>query len=172
MPNYTIREAVPADARQLLAHLKRITAEPDSNIALTADEAARMSVEDEIHWIRNFQKTDNSVLLVAEADGQIVGVLDCNGGQRQLLRHVGVIGIVVHPDWRDKGVGTALMQQAIQWAKDSGIIARLELDVFAQNARAIHVYEKVGFAAEGRKAHAYRRDGQYIDSLIMSLLLD
>jgi hypothetical protein len=68
-----------------------------------------------------------------------------------------------------QGIGTRLMKAAIDWAQDKRIV-RLELEVYAENAAAIHLYEKFGFEVEGRKRrYAYQRD-RYYDSLIMSRL--
>ncbi|MCS7072393.1 MAG: GNAT family N-acetyltransferase [Anaerolinea sp.] len=75
-------------------------------------------------------------------------------------------------DWRDRGVGTALMQTAIDWARASPVVQRVQLEVYARNARAIHLYEKFGFEHEGCKRRLYIQDGQPLDMLIMALILD
>lgn len=43
----------------------------------------------------------------------------------------------------------------IEWARGTGIIRRMELEVFTHNERAIHVYEKLGFLVEGTKEQAF-----------------
>ena len=43
----------------------------------------------------------------------------------------------------------------------------VELEVFAANTRAIHVYEKVGYKITGRVPNAIKWEGKYMDSLIM-----
>jgi RimJ/RimL family protein N-acetyltransferase len=77
----------------------------------------------------------------------------------------------VDRDWRNRGVGTALMRRAIEWARGTGVLTRLQLQVFARNAPAIHLYQKLGFQIEGSRRNAILRDGEYIDSLMMALLL-
>jgi putative acetyltransferase len=63
------------------------------------------------------------------------------------------------------------MARAVEWARNSGVVTRIELDVYVENARARHLYEKFGFEVEGRRRRAIFRDGQYHDDLIMGLLL-
>ena len=45
------------------------------------------------------------------------------------------------------------------------------LGVFASNKRAIHGYEKFGFAVEGVLAEQHDVDGQYVDELLMAKFL-
>jgi len=64
-------------------------------------------------------------------------------------RHVGQIGMAVRDDWQGKGVGSALMDAAIDLAENWLNLTRLELDVFTDNEPAIHLYKKFGFSIEG-----------------------
>ena len=74
-------------------------------------------------------------------------------------------------DERNRGIGSALMAYAIDWATKGGVLTRIELYVYASNARAIHLYEKFGFRLEGRRRQAIYQNGQYGDDLTMGLLL-
>ena len=82
------------------------------------------------------------------------------------------IGMLVAREWRGRGVGSALMAAAIEWARGRGDIHKLSLGVFAHNAAAIALYEKFGFVEEGRRVKHYRRrSGELLDSVEMGLLL-
>jgi RimJ/RimL family protein N-acetyltransferase len=164
-----IREARPDDAAQMIAHMQTLAEEPDRMI-VTGPGEFNLTVEEERAILEADAKSDNSVFMVAEVDGQIIGLLGCTGGMRQANRHSTYLGMSIRKEWREQGIGTALMQAAIEWARGTGIITRMELEVFAHNARAIHVYEKCGFQAEGIRRKAFFRDGQYIDSIVMALL--
>jgi RimJ/RimL family protein N-acetyltransferase len=166
----TIREAGAADAEQLIALVKELADEPGLYIALSPGEF-NLTVEQEQKFIADYQAADNSVFLVAETEGQIVGVLTCKGGSRKLTRHVATLGMSVRKDWRNRGVGGLLLARVVEWARGTGIVSRIELFVFARNEMAIHLYEKHGFVCEGRRRRAIFRDGEYFDDLIMSLLL-
>jgi len=171
MQRITIREAVPRDAEEIVAHMERISREPNNNV-LTGPGEYTVTPAEEREIIDGYAASDNSIALVAVADGKIIGLLHCRGGRRQAARHSASFGITVHADWRDKGVGSALVQRLIDWGRQNPVIKRLELEVFTTNARAIHVYEKYGFQIEGRKRRAYCKDGAYEDAYIMALLLE
>jgi putative acetyltransferase len=166
----TVREAQPADAEQLIAHVQRLSAEPGINIALSPGEFT-LTVAEEQKVLTDYAKSDNSIFLVAEVDTQIVGILNCKGGTRRATHHVVTLGMSVDRAWRNQGVGSQLMARATEWARGTGIVQRVELFVFARNKMAIHLYRKFGFEVEGRLQRAMFRDGEYLDDLIMALLL-
>jgi ribosomal protein S18 acetylase RimI-like enzyme len=74
----------------------------------------------------------------------------------------------VHKDFRRRGIGTRLIDEAISRAKEKGL-ERIELGVFASNAPAIKLYEKMGFVVEGVKKKARKLDGVYDDLVNMAL---
>jgi RimJ/RimL family protein N-acetyltransferase len=105
--------------------------------------------------------------VVAVADGRVVGMLHVD-----VSRHgFGEFGMLVDRDWRGRGVGSALLQATVEWARGHGL-HKLCLEVFAQNSAAIALYRKYGFMEEGRRTKQYRRDsGELWDSIVMGLLL-
>ena len=166
----TVREAQPADAEQLIAYVQRLVDEPGINIVVAPGEFT-LTVEEERKVLAECAAADNSVFLVAEAGEKIVGTLNCKGGSRRAIRHAAVLGMSVDREWRNQGVGQLLMARAIEWARGTGIVSRIELAVFARNEMAIHLYRKFGFEVEGRRRKAVCRDGEHLDDYIMSLLL-
>jgi RimJ/RimL family protein N-acetyltransferase len=104
---------------------------------------------------------------VAEAAGEIVGSLHVEASRFGY----GELGMTVARPWRGRGVGTALMEAAIGWAREQGL-HKISLSVFPHNAAAIALYRKFGFVEEGRRVKQYRRaSGELWDSLDMGLLL-
>lgn len=118
---------------------------------------------------RNAATPDNLTKLVAAIGGKVVGsiYLDAGEGRR---RHVGAIGMAVHDAFAGQGVGTALMQAALDLADNWLNLRRVELHVYADNARAIGLYERFGFEREGLLRDYAWRDGAYVDSLAMARL--
>ncbi len=165
-----IREARPEDAGQLLAYMQRLIAEPDINIPLAPGEF-KLTLEEERQILADYAAAANSIFLVAEVNGEIVGALDYKGGTRQATRHTAVLGMSVSQAWRGQGVGNALMNQAVTWAKQTGIVSRLELFVYARNQAAIALYRKFGFEIEGQRRRVIYQNGAYLDDLLMALLL-
>lgn len=166
----TIREAQPEDAAAGIAHFHRIFSEPGINLITEPDEYSP-SVEGNARLIRDMNRADNSLFLVAEVKGVLVGILTLEGGKRRNVRHAAVLGITVAQEWRGLGIGRRLMEYAIAWARETHIITRIELHVFARNKGAIHLYESCGFGTEGIRRRAVIRDGEPLDDLVMALLL-
>ena len=71
--------------------------------------------------------------------------------------------------YRGQGVGSRLLAAAIEHSWTAGF-KRIELEVFVTNARAIALYEKLGFLLEGRLRKARLIDGAYHDVFHMALL--
>jgi ribosomal protein S18 acetylase RimI-like enzyme len=79
--------------------------------------------------------------------------------------------MAVAREWRGRGVGSALLAAAIEWARERGL-HKLSLSVFPHNTAGIALYRKFGFVEEGRHVKQYRRSsGELWDSVDMGLLL-
>ncbi len=105
--------------------------------------------------------------VVAVAGGQVVGMLHVEASRHGF----GEFGMCVSRDWRGRGVGSALVQAAVGWARGQRL-HKLCLEVFAHNTAAIAVYRKTGFTVEGRRVKQYRRaNGELWDSIVMGLML-
>ena len=126
------------------------------------------------YWRRRLTENTESVYtLVGIIDERIVGSVTVETfPDRPRRKHVGVIGISVHGDWQGKGVGGELMRAIVDLADNWLNLTRLELEVYADNEAAIHLYERFGFEVEGTlRRHAFR-DGEYVDSKVMGRLLN
>jgi RimJ/RimL family protein N-acetyltransferase len=165
-----IREARPEDAEALIAHVQRLAEEPDIDVPLEPGEFTH-TPEQERKIIQEYAEADNAAFYVAESEGQIIGALTIHGGKRKRTRHAASFGISVRREFRNQGVGNALLSAAIAWAKRSGIIKRIELQVYARNQMAIHLYERHGFQIEGRRQRAVLQNGEFLDDYVMALLL-
>ena len=82
-----------------------------------------------------------------------------------------VMGISVRKEYWGCGLGSYLMQLAIDQTRANGF-EQLELGVYSDNSRAIHLYEKVGFERYGIQPRAFKlKDGTYRDEIIMVKML-
>lgn len=111
--------------------------------------------------------------LVACVENEVVGQLTLHTFPHSPRRkHVAQLGMAVRDDWQGKGVGTALMQAAVDFADQWLNVLRLELEVFVDNEPGIRLYKKFGFVVEGTKIRFAFRDGQYVDVHLMARLRD
>jgi len=164
-PPPLIRAARPEDA----AAFARWMAEPEVFGALL-----QMPHPTEAAWREKLsapRSGDNDVSLVAEVDGCAVASAGLfRAGAHVRRRHASVLGISVAREAQSRGVGRALMQALTDYADRWGQILRIELTVFADNARAIALYERFGFVREGLHRGYGLRDGRYVDTLSMARL--
>ena len=164
-----VRRGVPGDAAQVVELASAVAAEQEG--WLLADAKWR-SVSDERRYIRALQRHPDAALFVAELDtGEIVGRLSLMRDPHPSSSHVADLGLMVAAGYRRRGIGTALMQAAESWARESGI-GKLELHVFPYNTAAISLYEKLGYEQEGlRLQHYTRSGGRRLDVILMAKLL-
>jgi len=108
--------------------------------------------------------------LVASADGEVVGLLTLEAVGNPRRRHVGQIAMAVRDDWQGRGVGTALMEAAVDLADNWLDLSRIELDVYTDNEPGIRLYQRFGFATEGTLRRFAFRDGRYVDVFAMARL--
>jgi len=114
---------------------------------------------------------EGSFSLLACEENEIVGQLGLHTfPNHPRRRHVGQIGMAVRDDWQGKGVGTALMQAAIDLADKWLNLSRLELEVYTDNESAVRLYKKFDFVIEGTLVRFAFRDGQYVDAYEMARL--
>ena len=162
-----VRTAVPEDAEALLEHARVILTEDLYNVSTL--EEFDMTVEKEREWIQKHLEHAARIVLAAELAGSIVGGLGFENRSRKRLQHYGTLHMGVHPQHRGKGVGTALLQSLIDWAKGNPTLEKLCLMVFATNQAAIGFYRKMGFTEEGRRTrHVKIADGEYVDVILMA----
>ena len=115
---------------------------------------------------------DTQIALVASVAGEVVGNLGLTRFTRPRRAHVGEIGMGVRDDWQGKGVGSALLEAALDLADNWLGLRRIELHVHADNERAIALYRKFGFEVEGTHRAYAIRNGVYVDSLSMARLVE
>ena len=115
---------------------------------------------------------EGMVRLVAEVDGRVVGASGLRRGHNLRKQHSADCGVSVHPDYWNRGVGSALLSAVVDLADNWLNLKRVELEVYTDNPAAIHLYEKFGFVIEGTKRKHAFREGQYVDSHVMARVRD
>jgi RimJ/RimL family protein N-acetyltransferase len=134
----------------------------------------RVSREEEIDWLSRalvHLEREEVVYVVAEVDGKVVANSEISRRSNAYQRHIGTIGIAIKDGFRDLGIGTEMMRALIEQARIMGLKV-LTLTAFANNARAIHVYEKVRFVQTGKIPNKFFKEGKYVDEVIMTKTLE
>lgn len=168
---YSIRPCQPDDAAGVLALLASVSRDPVNNIGREPDDPMFTGEEEREYLAAQAARPDWCGFAAISETGDVVGLVTIDGKRRLAMRHCGVLGVSVRADYRGQGMGGALMERAIVWARGSGVITRIELQVLARNTTAIGLYERLGFQLEGRHPRAFYRDGGFLDDLTMALLL-
>jgi ribosomal protein S18 acetylase RimI-like enzyme len=119
----------------------------------------------------NLVHTGELIQYVAVDDDTVVGWCDIILSDRETMRHGGMLGIGITPPYRGHGLGERLLSISLAEAQARDVV-RVGLHVRADNARAIRLYERLGFRHEGRLRRNIRIDGIDYDSLMMAILLD
>jgi len=161
----TIRPATEDDAAALQENINAVGAEID--FILT--EGVGDDVEHEREWIRQFDGR-SSVLFVAVVDGKLVGQADVHSGRPPKESHAGTLGVAIREGYRNLGLGQAMMERCLDWMRERQF-RKACLQVFSTNARAIALYEKLGFRVEGVRPRQYRIRGEWIDDVMMGMWL-
>jgi RimJ/RimL family protein N-acetyltransferase len=136
--------------------------------AAVAEERDGIATEPPVDLERQAARLNVESTVVATAGDEVIGgiwVVASRFGY-------GDIGMVVARDWRGRGVGSALLDAAVDWARGHGL-HKLSLSVFPHNDAAVALYRKFGFVEEGHRRKQMRRaSGELWDVLDMGLLLE
>lgn len=164
-----IREAEPQDAAALLEFLNIVGVETD-NLTF-GSEGFPFTEEQEREYIIRMHEDPHSVALLAFDGSRIIGDAAISGLSRR-MSHRGDFAISVLREYWGSGIGSALLERAIGYARANGIEI-LSLEVRCDNERAIHLYEKYGFRIIGTFPAFFKieRDDsvEYVDFYIMHL---
>jgi RimJ/RimL family protein N-acetyltransferase len=159
-----IRRAEPADAQGLADLGSAVGSEPEGWLVTTN---GWRNVTDERRYLRAIRRYPHAAVFVAEDEGAIVGRLSIGRDQHSASGHVADLGLMVAATHRRRGIGRALLETAVAWARESDV-RKLELHVFPWNTAAIALYENFGFVREGYRRGHYRRDDDYVDAILMA----
>ncbi|MDD3429825.1 MAG: GNAT family N-acetyltransferase [Oscillospiraceae bacterium] len=120
--------------------------------------------------LANMDANTHQMVAVETASQKVIGMVGLTVDAHPRKRHCAGLGIMVATSYQHCGVGLALMQNILDLADNWLMLRRVELGVYADNTRALMLYEKVGFVQEGRLCQAVARNGAYVDEIWMGRL--
>ncbi|HMF31953.1 MAG TPA: GNAT family N-acetyltransferase [Candidatus Lokiarchaeia archaeon] len=125
-------------------------------------------------WYHEFLIQGQLCLIAEDSLGEkgrhVVGQCTIENSEWDAAKHVGILGIIVRSDFRNKGVGAHLIAFSKEESRKIGK-EKLNLSVFANNASGIHLYEKLGFVEVGRRPKQFFMNGAYVDEVLMDCVL-
>lgn len=163
-----IEEAKPSDAQALIDLLSKVSTETDFIVSEDT-----LSLNDMQLFLQARMEVVNEICLIVRVGSELAGVLNISSTTASQTNHIGDVFIALQEKYWGHGLGSLLMEVALDWAKQTPMIRRLELAVQARNSRAVHLYEKFDFEIEATKKRGVKtKDGEFLDVYLMSRLID
>lgn len=166
---YEIREMKVTDAKSIVRH-KHIVTEEYPDILATAIENREITVEEEENTIKSLG--DNDLGIVAVDGDTVIGMLNMRQDHRKKFEHIAQFGISLQPGYTGSGTGTAMIERALEFARDNEVIEKVILTVFSNNPGAIKLYEKLGFKEEAVLKNQVKLKDGYTNLVYMSNFLE
>ena len=161
------------DPKDVIIRTPRITDANDLYVCFSHPLVARTTLQlpsQEIGLTQQRLKTVNKKLhrFVAEVHEKAIGSITLYQSDSPRTAHVAGLGMMVHPAYWGKGIGSQLMSAVIDLADNWLNVSRIELEVNTDNLAGIRLYKRYGFEIEGtKKWHAFG-DGRLADSHFMA----
>lgn len=133
-----IRPLISQDETALIQFFGSI---PNEDLTYLRDDVKNPDVIK--HWCQGLDY-EATLPLIADLEGKIIADATLHQEKRGWKSHIGSVRVVIHPDYRGKGVGRLLVSELIQVALDIGLV-KLDAEFIAEQTRAIAIFEKMGF---------------------------
>jgi RimJ/RimL family protein N-acetyltransferase len=169
--NFTVdyRPARPVDAdgvQQLLV----AAAEEEGSLVEAPDE---LSVEHLRDRIRQCVSRRGQIFTIAVHDQHVVGMIALEAYPLRALQHLRHLSLVVDPRFRRRGIGRKMLRQALDWARETPEVEKIEVRIREANAAAAALARTAGFEVEGRlKRRVGLPNGRRLDDLEMALFVE
>ena len=163
---FAIRRATEADAEAIIYILEGITSER----IYTAINRP-WSADQQRHHLASLSAREAIHLAETERDA-VIGyqTLELWAPTLDSMAHVGQIGTFLRPEWRRQGIGEALFQRAVDFARGRDYL-KFVIQVRSSNISAQGFYQRLGFRECGRLTRQVRIGGQEDDEIIMEFFL-
>ena len=162
-----LRRVEEEDAEKIIKYLNIVGGESDN--LLFGENEFNSSVEEEKRFISNFNKANN-LMIIGLIDNNIVSIANIVKSPRKRISHNGEIAISVKKEYWGIGIGYAVMNELIEFAKCNNI-KNISLGVKASNNKAINLYKKYGFKEIGCHKDFFNVNGKFDDEILMDLYL-
>lgn len=164
-----LRKPIIEDAVKMIEYLNIVGGESD-NLLFGKDEF-HLTIEQEKEHIKNISNDADILMVLGIIEDNIVSVAQIGSSKRKRIAHNSEVAISVKKNYWKNGIGRAVMQELIKFAKDNTKIRNINLGVKANNKNAIMLYEKLGFIKVGIHKDYFNINGNFDDEILMDLYL-
>jgi RimJ/RimL family protein N-acetyltransferase len=164
-----IRETEVKDAALILDFFVEVNKE--TKYLSREPHEVTMTLDDEMMYLDTIAKSEHDCMLVVFNENSVIGTIGFHGSGLSRLKHKVTIGLSILSEYQNLGLGSYMMDLVLEKARLYGK-TKVELEVRIDNFNAIRLYEKVGFRNEGIRRNGFLVDGEYIDLLLMGIVLD
>jgi len=163
-----LRNGDKADGKEVFEVFNQTHAETD--YLLSYPDENSYDPEQEAQFLEEKTNSSNEIEIIAVVDGKIAGTAGIEAvGKKYKLKHRAELGISILKEYWGLGLGKALMNACIQCAKEAGYV-QLELNVVADNERALVLYKSLGFKEWGRNPKGFNSRTTGFQELVYMLL--
>lgn len=157
-----LRNPREEDAEMLLAYLRRVCGE--TRYLVKEPEEITMTIEEEEAFIRRQNDSENGTMLMGFLNGKYVGNCSLMENGPSRYRHRVGVAIALCREFTGLGIGRAMIEALLKIARERGF-EQAELEVVADNERAIGLYKDMGFEIYGTFPNNMKyKDGSYADT--------
>ncbi len=150
----TLRNGTEQDGLALLEIYQLTHAQTD--YLLSYPDESTLTAEQEAQFLKEKLESENEIQLLAVIGGIVVASAGVGCvGKKDKVKHRATFGISVDKAYWGLGIGRALLEACIECARDAGFV-QMELEVVAENKKALALYESVGFEEYGRNPKGFR----------------
>lgn len=160
-----LRNPTKEDAAMLIQYLRTTCGE--TPFLSKEEDEVQITLEEEREFICQMNISEHSVMILAFLDGEFVGNCSFSGNNIKRQKHRVSMGIALFQKYTGMGIGKIMVEKLLQTAKEKGV-EQMELEVAAENERAVHLYKKLGFQIYGTFPDNRKyKDGTYGDTFWM-----
>lgn len=154
---------IEAEERYCASHEKTISGVAQEGLYLSNNTGFSLdAIRSFYHYCENMRYPQ---FYAVNSDDEAIGWCDIVPRDKTGPK-IGYIGVGLRPEYREMGIGSRLMQAAMQAAKERGF-TEIRLDCRSSNKRAIHLYRKLGFRVFAHKRRGLILDGEVIPTVMM-----
>ena len=132
------------------------------------EECGKYTPEKEKELFARKNSSENEAMLVCIVDGKVAGNCEITFKTNMKTKHRAVVAIALLSEYWNQGIGTRMFQELIRLAESREDVLQMELEFIEGNARARHLYEKMGFRITAVHPNAIRlKDGTLLNEYMM-----